>query len=94
MQIVVIAEGWYHFWAVNDSETLYGRERTRMAGEVGEQLLLGEEDSRVTLLRGATELEAEETAIDLIFDNIRGHVALEEESQSETYTLRYVVGSV
>jgi hypothetical protein len=58
----------------DDREPWYGGQGARVAREVGEEGLLVGKDGRVGFFLGATELDAEEAAVEVVVDITGGKV--------------------
>jgi hypothetical protein len=56
-----------------------------VAGEVGEELLLGEEDCGVTWVGGLVGLDAEQAGVEAVVGAFDGEVRFCEEAEAEGY---------
>lgn len=84
MEIVVIREMTWDFFALNHCQAWHMWERLGMSSEVCKELALTKENSRVIGMGSVALLDAEQTAVDL-FANIFGrNMALGEKAQTES----------
>jgi hypothetical protein len=65
-----------------------------VAGEMHEELFLGEEDGCVGFFACSAQLGAEEAAVELLVDGARGEVGLGYEAEAEAYAAVAVVARV
>lgn len=84
MEIVVIREMAWHYFALNHCQAWYTWQRLGMSGEMREELALTKENSRVVRMGGVALLDAKQTAIDLFADILGGNMALGEKAQTKS----------